>query len=187
MTSTLLAHLRHSIRRIQGRHEELTDGLPTSEAPESYLQVKFAEALRGRCHSVTLEVQVAALLKHAGTAQGRVPRGSPTGRVDVVGWNKRGKPIVVAEIKSTGNTSACRADARRIRQLMGRSGTTLEVGLIIYCTGADSAEEVRRRFKKVGELRGFSLHRRARVHGSKHGRHAYSGIAMFVHEADGDH
>ncbi|MCD9096697.1 hypothetical protein [Luteimonas fraxinea] len=128
------------------KHHLFTGGYALRQAPEGFIQGEVACALSKIARFVTLESSVQMLLVEAGAElRGKKPR---TGRVDLAVWWANGTPRFVIEIKKVYAHDSISADAKRLRQVIGRGGTSRE-GIVVVYSDAAKRETLTTRFAKV--------------------------------------
>lgn len=147
-----------SVEAAFKKHWQFTGGLPLDYAPEAFIQGWIAQAL-SKLGYVTLESNVYHALSEAGAElRGKAPRNG-NGRVDIVTWWKTGKPRILIEVKKLRHKEAITSDAKRLRQLLGRGGSTRE-GLVVVYASAKKPETIDGRLAFAAETSGARLSRR---------------------------
>lgn len=125
-------------------HWKFTGGLPLTFAPEAFIQGQIAIALSRLNLYVTLESKVYATLTEAGAEmRGRTLRRGG-GRLDLVSWWKSGAPRHLIEVKKLRHKEAIAADARRLRAMLKRGGSTRQGLIIVYADAARQSTVERR-------------------------------------------
>jgi hypothetical protein len=125
-------------------HWQFTGGLPLGYAPEAFIQGQIALELAKLNVYVSLESHVYDALKEAGGEMRGRPVKRVGGRIDLVTWWKSGKPRILIEIKKLVHKESISADVRRLRQVLGRGGSTRH-GIIVTYTSAKKPETIRGR------------------------------------------
>ena len=141
------------------KHHKFTGGLSLRYAPEAFIQGEIALALSRIAPYVTLESHVCHALSEAGAERrGKIPRSS-SGRIDIVTWWKNGSPRFLIEVKKLIAREAISADVRRLRQLLGRGGSTRE-GLVVVYTSGQKPRTIDDRLKYAASSSGAILSER---------------------------
>lgn len=121
--------------------------------PESYFQVKIADAFRTRKESfwITLENTYRQILQEAATSTKAINRfPSPTARADIVIWHANATPAYLVEVKRVWELASIQGDAEKIRAVLGYKNT-LKGGLLIGTVYANRSATVNSRVRKIGE------------------------------------
>jgi hypothetical protein len=125
-------------------HWKFTGGLPLTFAPEAFIQGQIAVALSRLNLYVTLESKLYETLTEAGAEmRGRSLRRAG-GRLDLVSWWKNGAPRHLIEVKKLRHKEAVAADAKRLRAMLKRGGSTRQGIIIVYADAARPATVGRR-------------------------------------------
>lgn len=161
-----------AVKRAFKVHWEFTGGLPLTFAPEAFIQGQIATELSKRNLYVTLETKVYDTLTDAGAEMRGRNMKRAGGRIDLVTWWKNGTPRHIVEVKKLRHKEAVNADAKRIRSILRRGGSTRQ-GLIVLYADAKRPETVTRRIDYAAEATGTRLVVR-------------SGIKRFVSKWDND-
>lgn len=134
------------VRSAFRKHHKFTGGYSLKQAPEAFIQGEIASALSKVARYVTLESSVQTLLVEAGAElRGKQPR---NGRVDLAVWWANGTPRFVIEIKKVYSKDSISADAKRLRQVLGRGGTSRE-GIVVVYSDAAKVETLAARLSTV--------------------------------------
>jgi hypothetical protein len=142
-------------------HYKFSGGLSLRYAPEAFIQGQIALALSKLAY-VTLESHVYDTLFEAGAElRGKAPRNG-SGRIDIVTWWKKGTPRFLIEVKKLNHKEAITADVKRLRQLLGRGGSTRE-GLVVVYTGAQKPKTIDDRLNFAAQSSGAKLSQRTGV------------------------
>lgn len=140
------------------RHFKFTGGLSLCHAPEAFIQGQIALALSKLAY-VTLESHVYDTLYEAGAElRGKSPRNS-SGRIDIVTWWKNGTPRILIEVKKLRHKEAIISDVKRLKQLIGRGGSTRE-GLVVVYASAQKPETIDDRLLFAADTSGCRLSQR---------------------------
>jgi len=146
------------VKRAFKTHHQFTGGLSLQYAPEAFIQGQIALALSPLAY-VTLESHVYDTLWDAGAElRGKVPRNG-SGRLDIVTWWKQGTPRFLIEVKKLRHKEAITADAKRLRQLLGRGGSTRE-GIVVAYVSAKKPRTIDDRLLYAAESSGALLSQR---------------------------
>lgn len=141
------------------KHHKFTGGLSLRYAPEAFMQGEIALALSKIAPYVTLESHVCHALSEAGAElRGKTPRNSG-GRIDIVTWWKNGSPRFLIEVKKLIAREAISADVKRLRQLLGRGGSTRE-GLVVVYASAQKPSTIDDRLEFAAKSSGAILSER---------------------------
>lgn len=117
-------------------------------APESFIQAEIANTLNAVCGYVTLEDTVRSVLREAGAnLRGKLPRNA-TGRFDIISWWANGTPRKIIEVKKAFTENSINADAKRLRQVLGRGGSTRK-GMIVVYTSAINVGTISKRLRAL--------------------------------------
>ncbi|HAW51246.1 MAG TPA: hypothetical protein DCX54_02795 [Flavobacteriales bacterium] len=128
------------------KYFEFSGGQSLWYAPESFIQAEIATFLAKVCPYVTLEDGVRDLLQNSNaTLKGKPPR---KGRIDIITWWENGTPRKLIEVKKAYCKDAIKEDAKRLRQMIGRGGSTRK-GLIVAYTSAVKKETIANRFVAI--------------------------------------
>lgn len=139
-------------------HYQFTGGLPLRYAPEAFIQGQIALALSKLAY-VTLESHVYETLSEAGAElRGKAPRNN-RGRIDLVTWWRKGTPRFLIEVKKLRHKEAITADVKRLKQLLGRGGSTRE-GLVVVYVSAQKTTTINSRLLFAAESSGARLSKR---------------------------
>ncbi|SBV50045.1 hypothetical protein XBLMG947_0821 [Xanthomonas bromi] len=134
------------VRLAFRKHHRFTGGYSLKQAPEAFIQGEIACALSKIAPYVTLESSVQMLLREAGAElRGKKPR---NGRIDLAVWWSNGTPRFVIEIKKVYSKDSISSDAKRLRQVLGRGGTSRE-GIVVVYSDAAKVETLRDRFSTL--------------------------------------
>ena len=139
-------------------HYQFTGGLSLGNAPEAFIQGQIAFALSKLAY-VTLESHVYETLSEAGAeTRGKAPR-NKNGRIDLVTWWKKGTPRFLIEVKKLLHKEAITADVKRLKQLLGRGGSTRE-GLVVAYVSAKKPATINSRLLFAADSSGAQLSKR---------------------------
>ena len=139
-------------------HHQFTGGLPLDYAPEAFIHGQIALALSKLAY-VTLECHVYETLSEAGAElRGKSPR-NKSGRIDLVTWWKKGTPRFLIEVKKLRHKEAITDDVKRLKQLLGRGGSTRE-GLVVVYVSAKKPKTINSRLLFAEESSGARLSKR---------------------------
>ncbi len=149
LLNDIYLHSVKGVRQSFNKYYKMSGGFGLGQAPESFIQAQVAMTLSKICPFVTLEDTVDGILRDSQSERrGRKPRGSGSGRIDVLIWNDNGTPRVLVEIKKAWKNDVVNNDADRIRKLLNRRGS-LQSGLIILYTDAMKSDTVVNRFDTI--------------------------------------
>jgi hypothetical protein len=132
------------------QHWNFTGGLPLTFAPEAFIQGQIALELAKHNLYVSLESKVYDTLAEAGAEMRGKKMRRGGGRLDLVTWWKSGAPRHLIEVKKLRHKEAVSADAKRIKAMLNRGGTTRQ-GLIVLYADAKKPDTVTRRIKYAAE------------------------------------
>lgn len=144
------------VRNAFNVHLKLTGGLPLTFAPEAYIQGHIATELAKLNVYVSLETSVYGTLFDAGAELRGKPSKRMGGRIDLVTWWKNKKPRLLIEVKKLRHREAITADAKRLRQLLGRGGS-LRHGLVVVYADAKRAQTITSRIDHAAKTKGCKL------------------------------
>jgi len=117
-------------------------------APESFIQAEIANHLNEVCPYVTLEDGVRDILHNSNAKLvGRSPR---PGRIDIITWWENETPRKLIEVKKVYSKDAINEDAKRLRQMLAKGGTSRK-NLIVAYTSAVKEETIANRFTSIAE------------------------------------
>lgn len=134
------------VRSAFRKHHYFTGGFSLRHAPEAFIQGEIASALAQVAQYVTLESSVQMLLREAGAEmRGKKPR---NGRIDIAVWWANGTPRFVIEVKKVYAKDSISSDAKRLKQVLGRGGTSRE-GIVIVYSDAAKPETLQNRFQSI--------------------------------------
>lgn len=128
------------------QHWSFTGGLPLTFAPEAFIQGQIAQQLAKHNLYVSLESKAYDTLTEAGAEMRGKTMKRAGGRLDLVTWWKNGTPRHLIEVKKLRHKEAVSADAKRIRSMLKRGGTTRQ-GLIVLYADAKKPDTVTRRIE----------------------------------------
>lgn len=126
-------------------------GTTMRSAPESFLQFLLAQKLHKMGLPLRLEVAVATVMKAAGDSHSTAPRPrNYSGRFDLVVYYKSTptSPRFIIELKKIGGHGSLNDDADRVSQVLARTKSTLQDGILVAYTTARKMETV------VGRIEG---------------------------------
>ncbi|MCC4591354.1 hypothetical protein LL974_09440 [Xanthomonas campestris pv. cannae] len=137
------------VRAVQAafeQHWNFTGGLPLTFAPEAFIQGQIAIELAKQNLYVSLESKVYDTLAEAGAEMRGKRMKRAGGRLDIVTWWKSGAPRHLIEVKKLRHKEAVSADAKRIKAMLKKGGSTRQ-GLIILYADAKKQDTVTRRIE----------------------------------------
>lgn len=144
--SDIQAACLSGVKSAYEKYYKFSGGQSLWYAPESFIQAEIANSLAKICPYVTLEDNVRDLLHHSNAnLRGRTPR---KGRIDIITWWQQGSPRKLIEVKKAYNRDAINNDARRLRQMISRGGSTRK-GLIIVYTSAVKEKTITNRLEAI--------------------------------------
>lgn len=123
--------------------------------PEFFVQSVIALELAKHFPYVALEATARGLREEAGISSGRIPRDSPSGRVDIVVYWKKGDPRALIEVKRAWENAKCNLDARRLKSFVDHSSSRIRSGFLVVYADARKAETVTARYETISEQTGF--------------------------------
>jgi hypothetical protein len=140
-------------------HMQLTGGLPLTFAPEAFIQGQIALELAKLNVFVSLETSVYETLADAGAELRGRPSKRMGGRIDLVTWWKNKTPRLLIEVKKLRHKEAISADAKRLRQMLGKGGS-LRYGLVVVYADAKKAKTITSRINHAAKTKGCKLKKR---------------------------
>lgn len=125
-------------------------------APEAFIQGQIALELAKLHVFVSLETSVYETLADAGAELRGKPSRRMGGRIDLVTWWKNKKPRLLIEVKKLRHKEAISADAKRLRQMLGRGGS-VRYGLVIAYADAKRSKTITSRIDHAAKTKGCTL------------------------------
>lgn len=168
------------VKKAFNHYYKWSGGYWLGQASEGLMQSEIAKSLAKVCPFVTIEDTVRNILKEAeASVHGCKPRKSAKGRVDIVAWWAKDQPRLLIEVKRAFEYKSINNDAKRIKQLLNRGGS-LQGGLIIVYTDAETAKTIENRFNSMAKLSGTTLHRKIINKKIEDGKVRHWGSGCFI-------
>jgi len=134
------------------KYRDITGSYGLGQAPESLLQVDIFHGLKKVSPYTTLEDTVRTVLAEGNMSlRGQKPRGSASGRFDIVLWDNQAAPKVIVEIKKAWEKNACNRDAKRIRDMLSRDGSEISYGILVAYAQTAKIETLNNRFNAIAK------------------------------------
>jgi len=156
MSTKFEAACIRGVHRAFKLHMKFTDGLPLTFAPEAFIQGQIALELAKLGVFVTLESPVYEALSDAGAELRGKKSKRMGGRFDLVTYWKTMKPRLLIEVKKLRRKDAISADAKRLRQTVGRGGSTRS-GLVVVYADAKKPQTIQGRIDYAARTKGCKL------------------------------